>query len=178
MRFRIKFITFSLLISSVSAFSQNTIVEKLQTRKSGEGEVTIHHDSQINSLLGSNSSKTTYRPVKKDADKTTFDQEIGQNSVNTPAERKTIKARGYRIQIYAGNNSRVARNEAFNIANKVKEEFPDIPVYTYFQPPRWLCRVGDFRSIEEADLIMRRIKATGVFKEVSIVKEQINIPID
>jgi outer membrane protein assembly factor BamA len=41
-----------------------------------------------------------------------------------------------------------------------------------------LCRVGDFRSIEEADAAMRRLKATGVFKEVSIVREQINIPLD
>ena len=80
--------------------------------------------------------------------------------------------------IYAGNNSRVARNEANNVAAKVKEEFPDMPVYAYFQPPRWLCRVGDFRSIEEADAAMRRLKATGVFKEVSIVREQINIPLD
>lgn len=37
-------------------------------------------------------------------------------------------------------------------------------VYTSFNPPRWLCRVGDFRSIEEADAMMRRLKATGVFK--------------
>ena len=43
--------------------------------------------------------------------------------------------------------------------------------------PRWLCRVGDFRSIEEADAMMRRLKATGVFKEVSIVRDQINIPL-
>ena len=70
-----------------------------------------------------------------------------------------LKARGYRVQVYAGNNSRVARNEANNVAAKVKEEFPDMPVYAYFQPPRWLCRVGDFRSIEEADAAMRRLKA-------------------
>ena len=90
----------------------------------------------------------------------------------------TGSAAGYRVQVYAGNNSRVARNEANNMANKVKEEFPELPVYAYFQPPRWLCRVGDFRSIEEADATMRRLKATGVFKEVSIVREQINIPLD
>ena len=37
--------------------------------------------------------------------------------------------------------------------------------------------LGDFRSIEEADAMMRKLKATGVFKEVSIVKDQINIPL-
>ena len=96
----------------------------------------------------------------------------------TGEEKKTLKARGYRVQVYAGNNSRVARSEANNMATKVKGEFPELPVYAYFQPPRWLCRVGDFRSIEEADAAMRRLKATGIFKEVSIVREQINIPLD
>ena len=76
------------------------------------------------------------------------------------------------------NNSRQARSEANRVATKVKEEFPELPVYTYFQPPRWLCRVGDFKSIEEAHVTMRKLKATGVFKEVSIVREQINIPIE
>ena len=89
-----------------------------------------------------------------------------------------MKARGYRVQVYAGNNSRTARQEANEVAEAVKGEFPDLPVYAFFQPPRWLCRVGDYRSIEEADAAMRRLKATGKFKEVSIVREQINIPLD
>ena len=53
-----------------------------------------------------------------------------------------------------------------------------MPVYTFFQPPRWLCRVGDYKSIEEAHVAMRLLKETGAFKEVAIVREQINIPIE
>ena len=89
-----------------------------------------------------------------------------------------LKARGYRVQVYAGNNSRIARQEANEVAELLKPEFPELPVYAFFQPPRWLCRVGDYRSIEEADASMRRLKATGKFKEVSIVREQINIPLE
>ena len=75
--------------------------------------------------------------------------------------------------------ARILRYDCYKkAAESVKEEFPELPVYAYFQPPRWLCRVGDFRSIEEADATMRSLKATGVFKEVSIVREQINIPLD
>lgn len=177
MRFINIFILFTLALSA-PAFSQNSIVDKLQTRKSGEGEVSIHHDSLINSLIGSNQAKAATRPENSDVPKTTVGQEAQPVKLPASAEQKTIKARGYRIQIYVGNNSRVARNEANNMANKAREEFPDIPVYTYFQPPRWLCRVGDFRSIEEADSVMRQIKARGIFKEISIVKEQINIPIE
>ena len=120
----------------------------------GEGTVTIHQDAKISALLG-----VGY--VKSEG-----------------AEPKVLKARGYRVQVYAGNNSRIARTEANEVADKIKSEFPEMSVYAYFQPPRWLCRVGDYRSIEEADAAMRRLKATGKFKEVSIVREQINIPID
>ena len=63
------------------------------------------------------------------------------------------------------------------MSSQVKVYFPELAVYTSFNPPRWLCRVGDFRSIEEADAMMRKMKATGVFKEVSIVKDEVNIPL-
>ena len=132
----------------LSALAQQNIVESLQRNRAGEGTVTIRQDPKITGLIGS----------------------IYTGNV-TGGEQKMLKARGYRVQVYAGNNSRVARNEANNVATKVKEEFPDMPA-------RWLCLVGDFRSIEEADAAMRRLKATGVFKEVSIVREQINIPLD
>ena len=92
-------------------------------------------------------------------------------------EQKVLKAAGFRIQAYAGNNTREAKNDAYRVASRIKEYFPELTIYTSFNPPRWLCRVGDFRSIEEADAMMRKLKATGVFKEVSIVKDQINIPL-
>lgn len=145
-------LTFLLTASMASA--QRNIVESLQTQRPGEGIVNIHQDAYITSLIGL--------------------RYVG-NTANTG---KTLKARGFRVQVYAGNNSRVARNEATAVANKVKQEFPDMPVYTYFQPPRWLCRIGDFKSIEEAHVAMRKLKESGEFKEVAIVREQINIPIE
>ena len=63
------------------------------------------------------------------------------------------------------------------MAIKVKQYFQDAQVYAYFESPRWLCRVGNFASIEEADAMMRQLKKTGVFKEVSIVRDQITLTI-
>jgi hypothetical protein len=138
-----------------SAAAQTNIIENLQTERVGQGTVTIHQDAKISALLGAVYVKSA-------------DEE----------EPKVLKARGYRVQVYAGNNSRIARQEANEVAEQIKQEFPELPVYAFFQPPRWLCRVGDYRSIEEADASMRRLKATGKFKEVSIVREQINIPLE
>lgn len=133
--------------------AQNNIVKSLERNVSGQGKVTIHQDARIEALIGSE-----YIPGGSE-------------------DRKVIKSSGYRVQVYAGNNTRQAKNEAYSVATRIKEYFPDLTVYTSFAPPRWLCRAGDFRSIEEADSMMRQLRATGVFKEVSIVKDQINIPL-
>ncbi|RGM48089.1 MULTISPECIES: SPOR domain-containing protein [Bacteroides] len=133
--------------------AQNNIVKSLERNVSGQGKVTIHQDARIEALIGSE-----YIPGGSE-------------------DRKVIKSSGYRVQVYAGNNTRQAKNEAYSVATRIKEYFPDLTVYTSFAPPRWLCRAGDFRSIEEADAMMRQLRATGVFKEVSIVKDQINIPL-
>lgn len=138
-----------LFVFTIGAQAQN-IVKSLERDVPGQGRVTIHQSPGIEALLG---------------------------TANTGVGGQAIKAFGYRIQVYAGNNSRDARNEAYGMASRVKEYFPELKVYTLFTSPRWLCRVGDFRSIEEADAVMRQLKRTGVFREVSIVKEQVNIPI-
>lgn len=134
------------------SIAQNNIVKSLERNVPGQGKVTIHQDTRIAALIG---MVTT----------------VGTD------EQRMIKSSGYRIQVYAGNNTRQAKNEAYAVAARIKEYFPDLTVYTFFNPPRWLCRAGDYRSIEEADAMMRRLRATGVFKEVSIVREQINIPL-
>lgn len=60
---------------------------------------------------------------------------------------------------------------------QVKTLFPELPVYTIFKSPRWLCQVGDYKTIEEAYAMMRKMKQAGVFNEISIVKTQIIIPL-
>lgn len=130
--------------------AQNNIVKSLERNVPGQGKVTIHQDARIEAL-------------------------IGEEYVPTGTNNRVLKSQGYRVQVYAGNNTSRAKNEAHTMGSRIKEYFPELSVYTSFHSPRWLCRVGDFRSIEEADAMMRQLRATGIFKEVSIVKEQINI---
>lgn len=144
------FFTFCFVFTLLSV-AQNNIVKSLERNVPGQGKVNIHQDARIEALIG-----TEYTPTTTD-------------------EKKVIKAAGYRIQVYAGNNTRQAKNEAYGVGSKIKSYFPDLSVYTFFNPPRWLCRVGDFRSMEEANAMMQQLRETRVFKEVSIVKEQINI---
>lgn len=151
---RLALLLASCLATASAALAQDNIVKSLERAVPGQGKVTVHQDERIAALIG-----TEYIPA------------AGSD------EQRIIKSTGYRIQVYAGNNTRAAKNEAYSVASDIKEHFPELAVYTTFNPPRWLCRAGDFRSIEEADAMMRRLRATGIFKEVSIVKDQINIPL-
>ena len=50
-------------------------------------------------------------------------------------EQKVIKTSGFRIQAYAGNNTREAKNDAYRVASRIKEYFPELTIYTSFNPP-------------------------------------------
>ncbi len=142
-----------LCVHVVSAQGKD-ILTSLQKDVPGQGKVTIHQEARIAALVGSEAA-----PVSADGS-------------------RVIKKAGYRIQVYAGNNTRAAKNAAHAVGARVKQLFPELPVYTTFNPPRWLCRAGDFSTIEEADAVMRQMRAVGDFKAVSIVREQINIPVE
>ena len=80
---------------------------------------------------------------------------------------------GYRIQVYSGGNSRQSKNEAAMMGQRVRSLFGDLSVYTHFLNPHWICRVGDFKTYEEANEMYRQMKETGRFREAVIVKSKI-----
>lgn len=88
--------------------------------------------------------------------------------------RNSYKVTGYRIQAYSGGNSGADKAKARKIGNAIKMKFPDQPVYVHFYSPRWICRVGNFRSYEEASQLLRSIKAMG-YPQACIVKGKISV---
>ncbi|MGN0258727.1 MAG: SPOR domain-containing protein [Bacteroides sp.] len=144
--------------TSPAAMAQKDIIKSLERDVAGQGKVSIHQDARITALIGSHAGNATI-------------------STSADGLQRILKTTGYRVQVYAGNNTRTAKQAAQQQAQKVKELFPELTVYATFAPPRWLCRVGDYRSIEEADAIMRKLRSSGQFKEASIVRDQIIIPL-
>lgn len=88
--------------------------------------------------------------------------------------RRFQKVTGYRIQVYSGGNSRQDRIRAQEIGDKIKREFPDEPVYVHFYSPSWKCRVGNYRTYEEASRMLRKLKAQG-FRSATILKGKITV---
>ena len=137
-----------LALVSLPIMAQDNIVDRLEQTVDGQGMITIHQDARLDSLLG-----MVYDPAM--------------------SKGKKIQTIGYRIQIYAGGNTRYAKEEALKAAQYVKTKFPEIPVYTEFVAPRWVCRVGDYKTIEEADQVMRMLKKSRTYKEIAILPNQI-----
>ena len=85
---------------SLCTFAQRkSIVDELRVVRQGQGQVVIHQDVRIDSLLGTKFVK---------------------NSAST--DSNILKARGYRVQVYAGKNSRLARQEANEIAEEIRTD--------------------------------------------------------
>ena len=88
--------------------------------------------------------------------------------------KRSYKVNGYRVQVLSGGNSRADKNRVQQAGNDVKAVFPELPVYVHFYSPRWICRVGNFRSYEEASHILKQLKKLG-FKEACIVSGKITV---
>lgn len=162
-------------IPQVSA--QQKFVERLEKNVSGQGTVHVHQDDEITRLVNGKSADvpTEGKGIVGNAGQNRpADEDDAPPTVNRPVRK--MKATGYRIQVYAGGNSRTARQEAQRMAGKVREYFRDMPTYTHFQSPRWICRVGDFRTYEEASQALHEMRATRQFDEALIVKSVILIP--
>ena len=88
--------------------------------------------------------------------------------------RRSYKVNGYRVQVFAGGNSRADKIKAQNAGNAVKQAFPSQPVYVHFYSPRWICRVGNFRTYEEANAILHQVRKMG-YKQACIVSGKITV---
>ena len=71
-----------------------------------------------------------------------------------------------------------AKQEARKMAERVKIWFEELPVYTSFSSPHWICRVGDFQTRDEAMEVLQAMRESGRFPKAIIVKSKINITED
>ena len=64
------------------------------------------------------------------------------------------------------------------VSEALRTNYPDLPVYTGFKSPRWLCTVGDFLYYEEAYEVMRKLTKETPYKGIIILPNQeIQIPL-
>ena len=102
-----------------------------------------------------------------------------QNQADEPVDTskkvmRGYKVNGYRVQVFAGGNSRKDRQQAERAGNAIKAQFSDVPVYVHFYSPRWICRIGNYRTYEEAHQMLTSIRKMG-YTQATIVKGKITV---
>jgi hypothetical protein len=167
---------FSIFHFSYSSLRAQTFTDYLTRNRASGCSVLLHQDADLDALVNglvsyaSAAPRTVAHPVLQPD--TLMGDTLGPD-FQLPTLGRRMKSTGFRIQIYAGGNNRSSKTEAFRQANLVRSEFPEMNVYTKFISPRWTCRVGDFRTHEEAAEFLHRIRQSRKFKEASIVKSPI-----
>ena len=116
------------------------------------------------------------QPPKEKHEQTQPETKTEEPYVDTSKKvmRRSYKVNGYRVQVFAGGNSRADKLKAQQAGNAVKRAMPDQPVYVHFYSPRWICRVGNYRSYQEANRVLSQVKKLG-YRQACIVSGKINV---
>ena len=177
-----------------------TFTQRIQQQKAGQGTITIHESTEIDQLvneskigpvatLSSTTKPVTTKPTTttKPSNATTSEASKVSNQTSqeeTPEESPVdntkkimtggYKINGYRVQAFAGGNSRKDRQQAEAVGNQIKSSYPGVPVYVHFYSPRWICRVGNYRTYEEAHQMLLSLRKMGL-SEAVVVKGKITV---
>ena len=187
-----RLVTIVILCAScfLTAGAQSFTQRLQQKTKAGQGTVTVNHDKAIDDLVNGQAAGASRNqdnqdnqesPAQKKPETAHRDQhhDTANDSVPVDTRRKVIrggvKVNGYRVQAFAGGNQRKDRQKAEQVGNTIKAHYPDIPVYVHFFSPRWICRVGNYRTYEEAHEMLVNIRNLGI-SGASIVKGKITVP--
>ena len=102
------------------------------------------------------------------------DQKETTSDSEEQTTKHTYKTTGYRIQVFAGGNTRRDRQRAEQAGNSLRSLFPGEEVYVHFYSPRWICRLGNYRSYEEAREKLHEVRKMG-YDAATIVKGKITV---
>ena len=171
---------------ALSAQSTVTFTDHLQQAEAGKGRVILLQDEETTRLVNNTplKPKAVEQPVKHNKGTTTKRQGTHEKTTAGVGNAKTHetkysgtrarhKARGFRIQVYAGTGSSDAKRQAKMMESRVRKAFPELSIYCHFKSPRWICRVGDFATREEAEHYLSLIKKQKISVEASIVPDTV-----
>ena len=167
------------LFACGSAQAQVRFTKRIQQTANGKGTVVLHQTDVISDLVdGVKPEPVQHEPAKKPSSEGKVHQvspaeEPAPPAVVTGPARK-VRVSGFRIQVYAGGNSREAKNRAEAMERKVKGFYPELEAYTRFVSPRWICHLGDFTSREQAMMVLEELRSHGGFQDAIIVKSKVN----
>ena len=180
--------------------SAQTFTQRLQQKgTAGQGTVTITQSDEIDKLVNTENlapakaaattaaspatsttppatatTPTTPKPQVNAAVSNPSEEPVQEVDTSKKVMRGGVKVNGYRVQAFAGGNSRKDRQQAEQVGNDIKAHYANVPVYVHFYSPRWICRVGNYRTYEEAHQMLVALRNLG-YSQASIVKGKITV---
>ena len=133
-------------------------------------EATQHHESTLHHESTQRHESTQHHNTATE----TAEAEAPVVDMSKKVMRRSYKTNGYRVQVFAGGNSRNDKIKAQQAGNAVKAAFPSQPIYVHFYSPRWICRMGNYRTYDEANAILQQVKKLG-YKQACIVRGKISV---
>lgn len=194
----------SIIIAFCSVTIQaQTFLDSLRKNEPGQGTVTVIQSPEIDKLVNGGEQKDETPANKEKQQSATTGQQHGSpkndntpsaskqqenTSASTPASttdetvvdtrkkvmRNSYKTQGYRIQVFSGGNSRSDRQKAETAGAVMKSNFPSEPIYVHFYSPSWKCRMGNYKTLEEAQRLLVQVKKLG-YSQACIVKGTISV---
>lgn len=191
-----------LYLFTFSPLSAQTFIQNVQKSKVGEGKVTIHQSKEIDELVNAPAEaakpkQTTNKqtpakpapakpaqekptpekptpasPEQRNLRDTVASQQIPDTLMNS--HRRSYKTTGYRVQAFAGGNTRRDRQRAEQAGRTLRDLFPGEDVYVHFYSPRWVCRLGNYRTYDEARSKMLEVRKMG-YESATVVKGKITV---
>ncbi len=155
------YILLALLAVSVFSLAQSggrSIVDDLNSSKWGQGDIKVLQDEAIQSVVA------IHQTVALDTAKT-----LG--TVDPTANYTKVK--GFKIQVYSGNNQQRSKRDAESRQAQVRGAFPDLEAVVSFHSPVWRLRVGNFLNRADAENMLLEMKRAlpGFGREMIIVPD-------
>lgn len=181
---KISYICLCFLLFCIHSYGQDrTIINELNTYRPTEGSIIIYQDEALNKVLGNkvspSTSNTTSTTTNANAAikgqlSTTKDE---TNTKSTTASKTPTKAKGYRIQVYSGNDQKRSKDEAYARRSQIRSVYPNMDVSITYSSPVWRVRAGNFRSRAEAQQALNEMKSrfSSFGREMHIVDDVIKI---
>ncbi|MGC3978334.1 MAG: SPOR domain-containing protein [Paludibacteraceae bacterium] len=120
------------ILSAQNTTGQISIIESIKSdNSSSSSKITLHQDQRIESLIDTYSNRT---------------------DIAAP-----YSGSGYRVQVFSSNNFETAKSDASNIERRLRNAFPEHEVYVTYASPFWKVRVGNFRTVDDAQKLRDEI---------------------
>ena len=160
----------ALFICSLVSYAMHgqTFTDDLRDKEYNGGSLEVVQSTTLDSIVNEKELGKATAVTVNNKQQTYRQRRPKYKSGQTPTERVS----GFRIQIYQGTGSEGQAN-AKKMQARARQAFPGFSTYVSLNGPRWVCRIGDFQTNEEAQAFLRRVRSSGISKTVSIVRSPI-----